>query len=158
MPRGKGYLGDTRRRLKSFSKRMGTAVSNGDRCAGEPCRRLRIYEGHRAIWQRARRASAYGSPTAHQRCPTDASVAYGSLTQAPVARRMPARCPTRGVWLPAPWRGMVCPSYFVKRQPAIVAQGSNVVKSFPRSLRMTIAALRPGPPVTEPPGWVVAPV
>ena len=29
---------------------------------------------------------------------------------------------------------------------------------IPRSSRMTIAALRPGPPVIEPPGWVVAPV
>src|ERR1700680_914756 len=31
-------------------------------------------------------------------------------------------------------------------------------KSRPRSLSSTIAALRPGAPVTEPPGWVVAPV
>jgi len=28
----------------------------------------------------------------------------------------------------------------------------------PKSLRMTVAAFRPGPPVTEPPGCVVAPV
>lgn len=41
---------------------------------------------------------------------------------------------------------------------ATMTQGSRSAKSFPRSLRMTIAALRPGPPVTEPPGWVVAPV
>src|SRR5688500_1242201 len=29
---------------------------------------------------------------------------------------------------------------------------------IPRSSRMTIAAFRPGPPVIDPPGWVVAPV
>jgi hypothetical protein len=28
----------------------------------------------------------------------------------------------------------------------------------PKSLSMTVAAFRPGPPVTDPPGWVVAPV
>ena len=31
-------------------------------------------------------------------------------------------------------------------------------QSRPRSIRSTCAALRPGAPVTEPPGWVVAPV